>query len=231
MLPQKTKIFAVLMATLMSVGSLSLMPLNVFASHSFEAGVSGDNIPDNTHVDLSGLNLPPGGVMPLYDASPNFISGHFLYRAACDTSEEANPGAPESFTPQPFVTAIAGHIDESEDLTHVEPIPLYFIGHASTIGIEGVPDSCVYHAHIPDPLNGGSPRNTDVDLVNYSGEPQQFNPGDAVDMNVQRVLGTIEDFYEPNPILPTEIPELFPGLNPVFNLNDEDPTNDGLGHE
>jgi hypothetical protein len=74
MLPQKTKIFAVLMATLMSVGSLSLMPLNVFASHSFEAGVSGDNIPDNTHVDLSGLNLPPGGVMPLYDASPNFIS-------------------------------------------------------------------------------------------------------------------------------------------------------------
>ena len=43
MLPQKTKIFAVIMATLMSLGSLSLMPLDVYASHSFEAGVQGDN--------------------------------------------------------------------------------------------------------------------------------------------------------------------------------------------
>jgi hypothetical protein len=47
---------------------------------------------------------------------------------------------------------------------------------------------CVYHAHIPDLLNGGSPRNTDVDLVNYSGENVVFNAGDAVDMNVQRTL-------------------------------------------
>ncbi len=232
MLLQKTKIFAVLMATLMSVGTLSLTPLNVFASHSFEAGVQGDNIPDNTHVDLSGLSLPPGGVVPIYDASPNFISGHFLYRAVCDTSEEANPNAPESFTPQPLVTAIAGHIDESEELTHVEPIPLYFIAHASTIDDNPeTPDSCVYHAHIPDPLNGGSPRNTDVDLVNYSGETVEFNAGDAVDMNVQRVLGSIEDFYEGDVILPGQIPQEFPGLNPVFNLNDEDPTNDGMGHE
>jgi len=235
MLPQKTLLLTVLMATtLMSLGSLFLMPLDVYASHTFEAGVSGDNIPDNTHVDLSGLILPPGGVVPLYDASPNFISGHFLYRATCDTSEEANPGFPESFTPQPFVTAIAGHIDEAEELTHVEPIPLYFIEHASSINFDDDPDtldSCVYHAHIPDPLNGGSPRNTDIDLVNYSGQPQEFNPGDAVDTNVQRVLGTIEDFYESDPILPGEIPELFPGLNPVFNLNDDDPDNDGLGHE
>jgi hypothetical protein len=232
MLPQKTKIFAVLMATLMSLGSISLMPLNVYASHSFEAGVSGDNIPDNTHVNLNGITLPPGGVIPLYDASPNFVSGHFLYRATCDTSPESNPNAPESFTPQPFVTAIAGHIDEAAGLTHVEPIPLYFIEHASSIDDDPeTVDSCVYHAHIPDPLNGGSPRNTDVDLVNYSPVDQEFNPGDAVDMNVQRVLGQIEDFYENDPILPGQIPELFPGLNPVFNLNDEDPENDGMGHE
>src|SRR5687767_166553 len=102
MLPQKTKIFAVLMATLMSLGSLSLMPLNVYASHSFEAGVQGDNIPDNTHVNLNGITLPPLGVVPIYDASPNFISGHFLYRATCDAE-----------TKEPLVSVIAGHIDES----------------------------------------------------------------------------------------------------------------------
>ena len=132
MLPQPTtKIFAVLLATtLMSLGSLSL-PLEVFASHSFEAGVSGDNIPDNTHVDLSDITLPPGGVVPLYDASPNFISGHFLYRAVCDTNTDPNPDF--SFTPEPLVTAIAGHIDESEEMTHVESIPLYFVPHASSI--------------------------------------------------------------------------------------------------
>lgn len=229
MLPQQTtKIFAILTATLMSLGSLSLMPLDVFASHSFEAGVSGDNIPDNTHVNLNAITLPPGGVLPLYDASPNFIAGHFLYRAVCDTSDKN----PVSFTPQPLVTAIAGHIDESEEMTHVEPIPLYFIEQASSIDNDPETlDSCVYHAHIPDPLNGGSPRNTDVDLVNYSDEPVTFNAGDAVDMNVQRTLGSIGKFYEGNVILPGEIPEIFPGLNPVFNLNDEDPDNDGLGHQ
>ena len=216
MLPQQTRIFAVLMATLMSLGSLSLMTLNVYASHSFEAGVSGDNIPDNTHVDLSGLTLPPGGVIPIYDSSPNFISGHFLYRAACDPD-----------TKEPFVAAIAGHIDESAELTHVDFIPLYFIAHASTIGIDGTPDSCVYHAHIPDPLNGGSPRNTDVDLVNYSTEPQTFNPGDAVDMNVQRILGTIEDFYSGDQKLPAD---LAGGKNPIFDLNDDNTENNGLGH-
>lgn len=46
---------------------------SVFASHSFEAGVVGETIPDNTLVRLDGLTLPPGGAMPLYDASPNFL--------------------------------------------------------------------------------------------------------------------------------------------------------------
>jgi hypothetical protein len=223
MLPKKTLLLTVLMATtLISLGSLFLMPLEVFASHSFEAGVSGDQIPDNTHVDLSGLTLPELGVVPLYDASPNFISGHFLYRAPCDTSNQN----PVSYTPEPLVTAIAGHIDESEEMTHVEPIPLYFIGHASP-PTDTTFQSCVYHAHIPDPLNGGSPRNTDVDLVNCFDDEVTFNPGDAVDMNVQRSLGTIEDFYEPDPLLPS----CDLGPNPVFNLNDEDEDNDGLGHE
>jgi hypothetical protein len=230
MLPQTTtKKFAILiMATLMSVGSLSLMPLEVFASHSFEAGVSGDNIPDNTFVDLSGLELPPFGVMPLYDASPNFISGHFLLKAPCDTSAKEKSDPPESYTPQPLVTAIAGHIDESTEMTHVEPIPLYFIAHASPPTKTAL-QSCVYHAHIPDPLNGGSPRNTDVDLFNCSGDEVIFNQGDAVDMNVQRTLGSIEDFYEGEMLLPSCDPPF--QFNQVFNLNDDDPTNDGLGHE
>ena len=80
MLPQKTTILAVMMATLLSLGSLSLMPIDVNASHSYEAGVQGDAIPDNTHIDLSQLTLPSPGVFPLYDSSPNFVSGHFLYR-------------------------------------------------------------------------------------------------------------------------------------------------------
>lgn len=51
-----------------------------FASHSFEAGVKGDSLPDNTHVRLNDLTLSPMEVIPVYDASPNFIAGHFLYR-------------------------------------------------------------------------------------------------------------------------------------------------------
>jgi hypothetical protein len=226
MLSKKTQLLTVVMATLLSLGSLSLMPLEVFASHSFEAGVSGDNIPDNTHVDLSGLDLPPGGVVPLYDASPNFISGHFLYKAPCATDADEKENPPPSYAPVPLVTAIAGHIDESTEMTHVESIPLYFIAHASPP--TGTPlESCVYHAHIPDPLNGGSPRNTDVDLVNCFEDNVIFNAGDAVDMNVQRTLGSIEDFYEGD----VSLPSCDLGPNPVFNLNDEDPTNDGLGHE
>ena len=84
MLPQKPTILVavMMMATLLSLGSLSLMPLDVYASHSYEAGVQGDNIPDNTHIDLSQLTLPSTGVFPLYDSSPNFVSGHFLYRGS-----------------------------------------------------------------------------------------------------------------------------------------------------
>lgn len=147
-------------------------------------------------------------MLPLYDASPNFISGHFLLRAPCDENHV------------PFVTAIARHIDEHEHETHVDKIPLFYIDHASTAG------SCVFHAHIPDPLNGGSPRVTDIDLINLSGETLTFNPGDVVDLNVQRTLGDISDnSYEDDVKLPSEITH----GNPVFDLNDDDPDNDGIG--
>ena len=81
------------------------------------------------------------------------------------------------------------------------------------------------------------PRITDVDLVNFNEQPISFSPGDAVDLNVQRVLGNIENFYENNPAFPTKFPEnLFQEFqngqnNPVFDLNDNNPNNDGLGHE
>ena len=32
------------------------------ASHTFELGVQGNSVPDNTHVRLDGLTLPVGGV-------------------------------------------------------------------------------------------------------------------------------------------------------------------------
>jgi hypothetical protein len=175
------------------------MPLDVYASHSYEAGVQGDNIPDNTHVDLSQLILPSGGVFPLYDSSPNFVSGHFLYKAPCDQDK------------QPIVEVIAGHIDESANLTHVDFVPLYYVGHASSPGI------CVYHAHLPDPLEGGSPRITDVDLINRSPEPVVFNPGDAVDINIQRSLGNIGEYYANDVLLPANLT----GTNKVIDLNEE----------
>jgi hypothetical protein len=205
MLPQKSTILVVAvmtMATLLSLGSLSsLIPLDVYASHSYEAGVQGDAIPDNTHIDLSQLTLPSGGVFPLYDSSPNFVSGHFLYRAPCD------PG-----TKVPLVVVIAGHIDESANLTHVDFVPLYYVGHASPL--RGI---CVYHAHIPDPLEGGSPRVTDIDLVNYSNRSVIFNPGDAVDVNIQRTLGSIGNYYAGNVKLPLQ---LAGGQNKVLDLNE-----------
>jgi hypothetical protein len=180
---------------------------SVFASHSFEAGVKEDSLPDNTHIRLDGLNLVPGGVLPVYDASPNFIAGHFLLRAPCDEDHV------------PTITVIAGHIDESEEMTHMDKVPLYYINHASTAG------SCVWHAHIPDPLNGGAPRVTDIDLINLSGEDVTFNPGDAVDVNVQRVLGSIAD----SPYEDSQLPGELEHGNPVYDLNDDDPDNDGLG--
>ena len=215
MLPQKSTILAVMMmATLLSLGSLSsLMPLDVYASHSYEAGVQEDNISDNTHIDLSQLILPAAGVFPLYDSSPNFVSGHFLYRAPCDPD-----------TKVPIVSVIAGHIDESANLTHVDFVPLYYVGPASPL--EGI---CVYHAHIPDPLEGGSPRVTDIDLVNYSHNPIAFNPGDAVDINIQRTLGNIGDFYEGDVLLPLQ---LAGGNNKVIDLNEEEPDNgNGNGND
>lgn len=180
----------------------------VFASHSFEVGVSGNTLPDNTHIRLDGLVLPPSGVLPVYDSSPNFVAGHFLLRAPCDDDKV------------PLVTVIAGHIDESAELTHMDKIPLFYIDHASTAG------SCVYHAHVPDPLNGGPPRVTDIALINLTDSEISFNHGDVVDVNIQRVLGNIGSAsYEGDMKLPSELTH----GNPVFNLNDENPDNDGLG--
>jgi hypothetical protein len=215
MLPQKPKILvAVMMATLLSLGSLSLMPLDVYASHSYEAGVQGDNIPDNTHIDLTNLTLPFGGVFPLYDSSPNFVSGHLLYKGPCEVGDEDDDGTPF----EPIVSVIAGHIDESANLTHVDFVPLYYVGHASPLA--GI---CVYHAHIPDPLEGGSPRVTDIDLVNYVPNTNvTFNAGDAVDVNIQRSLGNIGDFYAGNVLLPLD---LIGGNNPVLDLNAHEDAN------
>jgi hypothetical protein len=181
---------------------------SVFATHSFEVGVSEGSIPDNTHISLDGLTLPPGGVLPVYDSSPNFVSGHFLLRAPCEGDNNA-----------PTITAIAGHVDESEHGTFVDKIPLYYIAHASG------PDSCIWHAHIPDPLNGGAHRVTDIDLINLSGQTLSFNPGDAVDINIQRVLGNIADA----PYEEMQLPGNLTHGNPVFDLNDDNPDNDGLG--
>ena len=186
---------------------LSMSTDYVFANHSFEAGVAGSNIPDNTHIKLDGVKLKNTAVLPIFDASPNFVSGHLLLRAPCDSKNK------------PLVTVIAGHIDEHNDFTHVDKVPLFYIGAASTA------KSCICHAHIPDPLNGGSPRVTDIDLINLSGRTFKFNEGDVVDFNDQRVLGTIGDFYVDDVKLPGSIK----GKNPVFDLNDDNPNNDGLG--
>lgn len=215
MLPKKTQLLTVVMATLLSLGSLSLMPNDVFASHSYEAGVQGDAIPDNTHIDLSQLRLPSAGVFPLYDSSPNFVSGHFLYKGPCEggiPNDETNDDDRDGIPFEPIVSVIAGHIDERAELTHVDFVPLYYVPHASPI--EGI---CVYHAHIPDPLEGGSPRVTDIDLVNYSPNTVEFNPGDAVDVNIQRTLGSIGNYYEGDQLLPLD---LAGGNNPVIDLNE-----------
>ena len=101
---------------------------------------------------------------------------------------------------------------------------MYYVGPASPL--EGI---CVYHAHIPDPLEGGSPRVTDIDLVNYSHNPIAFNPGDAVDINIQRTLGNIGDFYEGDVLLPLQ---LAGGNNKVIDLNEEEPDNgNGNGND
>jgi hypothetical protein len=144
--------------------------------------------------------------------APILFQGIF-YRTPCDPD-----------TKVPIVSVIAGHIDESANLTHVDFVPLYYVGPASPL--EGI---CVYHAHIPDPLEGGSPRVTDIDLVNYSPNPIAFNPGDAVDINIQRTLGNIGDFYEGDVLLPLQ---LAGGNNKVIDLNEEEPDNgNGNGND
>lgn len=189
-----------------------------FASHSFEVGVAEGTIPDNTHIRLDGMTLPTGGVFPLYDASPNYVSGHFLLTSPCEPVSEGDD------TYQPLVSAIAGHIDEHASGTHMEPIPLFYINTVSSPTLANNGDQCVFHAHIPDPLNGGSPRVTDIDLVNLSGADIEFKPGHVVDINVQRVLGNIaDDPYENGPVV-----ELT--RNVIYDLNDDDTSNDGLGH-
>jgi len=145
-----------------------------YASHIFEAGVATGTIPDNTHIRLDGMTLSTGGVFPLYDSSPNYVSGHFLLTSPCELVEG------DDDTYQPLVSAIAGHIDEHAAGTHMEPIPLFYINTVSS-----APNFCVFHAHIPDPLNGVSPRVTDIDLVNLSGADIEFAPGHIVDINIQ----------------------------------------------
>jgi hypothetical protein len=100
---------------------------------------------------------------------------------------------------------------------------LYYIAAVST------PDSCIWHAHVPDPLNGGSPRITDIDLINLSGAPITFSAGDVVDLNIQRVLGNIADAkYSGGPVVIVD--DVNGVYNPILDLNDEDMDNDGLGH-
>ena len=189
-----------------------------FASHSFEAGVAEGTIPDNTHIRLDGMTLPAGGVFPLYDASPNYVSGHFLLTSPCEPVSDGDD------TYQPLVSAIAGHIDEHASGTHMEPIPLFYINTVSSPTLAGNGDQCVFHAHIPDPLNGGAPRVTDIDLVNLSGADIEFKPGHIVDINIQRVLGSIaDDPYENGPHVDLS-------RDVIYDLNDDDTTNDGLGH-
>ena len=185
-----------------------------YASHSFEAGVSGDNIPENTHILLNGVTLPPGGLLPVYDASPNYVSGHFMLTDGCVPVAEGDD------TYRPRVNVIAGHIDELAANTHIEPIPLFYISHASNPDV----DRCVFHAHVPDPLNGGAPRVTDIALVNAGETAVTFSGQHIVDINIQSVLGNIgEDPYEDGPHVDLD-------QNTIYDLNDDEHDNDGLGH-
>lgn len=189
-----------------------------FGSHSFEAGVKGDTVPDNTHIRLDGMTLATGAIFPLYDASPNFVSGHLLLKAPCAPVTDGDD------TMRPTVTVVAGHVDELNANTHMEKVPLFYIA-----AVSDAPNSCIWHAHIPDPLNGGSPRVTDIDLINLSGVPIEFSAGDVVDLNIQRVLGSIADAkYTGGPVVIVD--DINGVYNPVFDLNDEDMENDGLGH-
>jgi hypothetical protein len=187
-----------------------------YASHSFELGVSAGTVPDNTHIRLSGITLNSGDIFPLYDSSPNYVSGHVLLKAPCELVEG------DDDTYQPTVTLIAGHVDENLANANMQMVPLYYIN-----AVSNAPDSCIWHAHIPDPVNGGAPRVTDIDLINLSESPIEFGDVDVVDINIQNVLGSIaSDSYTGGPTL-----GFGPGdNNPIFDLNDDDPDNNGLGH-
>lgn len=188
----------------------------VFASHSFELGASAGTVPDNTHIRLNDITLQPGDIFPLYDSSPNYVSGHVLLKAPCELVSD------DSDTYQPTVTLIAGHVDENLSNANMQMVPLYYIN-----AVSNAPNSCIWHAHIPDPINGGAPRVTDIDLINLSDAPITFGDVDVVDINIQQVLGSIaSDKYTGGPTL-----GFGPGdHNPVYDLNDADHTNDGLGH-
>lgn len=189
----------------------------VFASHSFETGVSAGSLPDNTHIRLDGMTLQPDAIFPVYDASPNYVAGHFLLKAPCAEVALGDD------TMRPTVTVVAGHVDEHNMATHMEKIQLFYIA-----AVSNAPDSCIWHAHIPDPLNGGSPRVTDIDLINLSGAPITFSAGDVVDVNIQQVLGSISsDKYTGGPTV--ILNDVNGDYNPIFDLNDADPSNDGLG--
>ena len=191
-----------------------------FASHSFEAGVTGDNIPDNTHIVLNGITLAPGEVMPVYDASPNYVTGHFLITDECVLVDGEAGGDPANDTYQPRVAVIAGHIDEHNDATHIEPMPLFYINLVSNQD-----NRCVWHAHLPDPLNGGAPRVTDVAIANLGDSDVTFSGQHVIDINIHSVLGNIGD----NPY-ESDGGVVILDDNPIFDLNDDDHDNDGLGH-
>ena len=53
-------------------------------------------------------------------------------------------------------------------------------------------------------------------MVNYSNLTVTFNAGDAVDINIQRSLGSIGNYYAGDELLPLELS----GLNPVIDLNE-----------
>ncbi len=193
----------------------------VFASHNFEIGVSGNVLPDNTHIRLDGINLAPGAIFPIYDSSPNYVAGHLLLSAPCmpTLGDGHLPNSDKNKTWRPTITVIAGHIDEFDTNTRMDSIPLFYINTVSN-----GPKSCVFHAHLPDPINGGAPKVTDIALINTSNRNIIFDSEHVVDVNIQQVIGNIGHApYENGPVINI-------GPNPVFDLNDNDSTNDGRGH-
>ena len=113
-------------------------------------------------------------------------------------------------------------------MTHVEPIPLYFIAHASPPTDTAYRAVFTMHTYLILLMEVHLETLMLTYLIALVVE-LLFNEGDAVDTNVQRTLGSIEDFYEGEMLLPSCDPPF--QFNPVFNLNDRDPFNDGLGHE